>query len=43
MIPVVRGIQLAARFDDAIMLPVNTIKVLDEIGLEATAPPSPQN
>lgn len=43
MIPCVRAIQVAARFDDAIMLPVNTIKVLDEIGLEATAPPSPQN
>ncbi len=43
MIPCVRAIQLAARYDDAIMLPVNTIKVLDEIGLEATAPPSPQS
>ncbi len=43
MIPVVRGIQLAARYDDTIMLPVNTIKVLDEIGLEATSPPSPQH
>lgn len=42
MIPVVRSIQLAARYDDAVMLPVNTIRVLEEIGLEATAPPSPQ-
>lgn len=43
MIPVVRSIQLAARYDKEIMLPINTIKVLEEIGLEATAPPSPQH
>jgi glycosyltransferase A (GT-A) superfamily protein (DUF2064 family) len=42
MIPVVRSIQLAACYDNEIMLPVNTLKVLEEIGLEATAPPSPQ-
>lgn len=39
MIPAVRGIQLAACYDSEVMLPVNTIRALDEIGLEATAPP----
>ncbi len=42
MIPVVKSIQLASRYDDTVMLPVNTLRVLEEIGLEATAPPSPQ-
>lgn len=42
MIPVVRSIELASRYDKDIMLPVNTLKVLEQIGLEATAPPSPQ-
>jgi len=39
MIPVVRGLELAARYDDEVLIPANTIKVLEEIGLQATAPP----
>jgi len=39
MIPVVKSLQLAACYDSEILPPVNTIKVLQELALEATAPP----
>lgn len=39
MIPVVRSLQLSAGFDDSIMTPVNTLRVLADLALEATAPP----
>jgi len=37
MIPVVRALELAARCDKNIKVPVNTIAILNEIGLETTA------
>ena len=39
MIPVVKSLQLAACYDSEILPPVNTLKVLQELALEATAPP----
>ncbi len=37
MIPIVRALELAARCDKSIKIPVNTIAVLNELGLESTA------
>jgi hypothetical protein len=42
MIPVVKALQLAARYDDSVMVPVNTIKILEELGLESSATPPPR-
>ena len=39
MIPVVKALRLASYHDESILVPVNTLKVLEEIGLESTAPP----
>ncbi|MBP2652760.1 MAG: hypothetical protein H6Q73_329 [Firmicutes bacterium] len=39
MIPVVKGIQLAACYDKEVLMPVNIIKMLEELGLGASAPP----
>lgn len=39
MIPVVRALERAARYDQEVKIPANTIAVLDEIGLESSAVP----
>lgn len=39
MIPVVKALRAASAYDPTILVPVNTLRVLDEIGLESTAPP----
>ena len=39
MIPVVKSLQLAACYDSEVLPPVNTLKVLQELALEATATP----
>lgn len=39
MIPVVKALWLASYHDESILVPVNTLKVLEEIGLESTATP----
>lgn len=39
MIPVVKALRLAGRHDDAILVPVHTLGILEQIGLESTAPP----
>jgi len=39
MIPVVKALRLAALHDEAILVPVHTLGILEEIGLESTAPP----
>ncbi|GFE59883.1 DUF2064 domain-containing protein [Geobacter sp. AOG2] len=39
MIPVVKALKLASRHDESILVPAHTIAVLEEIGLESTAPP----
>jgi len=42
MIPVIQALQLAARYDDSVMVPVNTIKILEALGLESSAAPPAQ-
>jgi len=39
MIPVVKALRLASYHDDSILTPVNTLGILEEIGLESTATP----
>ncbi|SDE71038.1 TIGR04282 family arsenosugar biosynthesis glycosyltransferase [Sporomusa acidovorans] len=39
MIPVIKALDLAARCDKNIKIPVNTLAILDKIGLESTAVP----
>lgn len=39
MIPVVKSQKLSACFDSEVLPPANTLRVLEEIGLEATSPP----
>lgn len=39
MIPVVKALRLASYHDESILTPVNTLKILEEIGLESTATP----
>jgi uncharacterized protein len=39
MIPVVKALKLAARHDESILVPVHTIAILEEIGLESNAQP----
>ncbi|MHB8122779.1 MAG: TIGR04282 family arsenosugar biosynthesis glycosyltransferase [Desulfuromonadaceae bacterium] len=39
MIPVVKALRLASYHDERILTPVNTLKILEEIGLESTATP----
>lgn len=39
MIPVVKSLKLSACFDSEILPPANTLKVLEELALEATSPP----
>lgn len=39
MIPVVKALRMASCHDESILTPVNTLKILEEIGLESTATP----
>ena len=39
MIPVVKSLKLSACFDSEVLPPVNTLRVLEELALEATSPP----
>ena len=39
MIPVIKALELAAQCDNSIKVPVNTLAVLGEIGLESSAVP----
>ncbi len=39
MIPVVKALRLASYHDESILTPVNTLGILEEIGLESTATP----
>ena len=39
MIPVVKSLKLSACFDSEVLAPANTLRVLEELGLEATSPP----
>ena len=39
MIPVLRALQLSADYDGSIMVPVNTIEIMEKIGLESTTTP----
>jgi len=39
MIPVVKGIELAAAYDKAVLPPANTLRMLEDLGLAACAPP----
>lgn len=40
MIPVLKALQLSASYDDSVMVPVNTIEIMEKIGLEScTTPP----
>jgi len=39
MIPVVKALRAASAYNNAILVPVHTLQVLDELGLESTAPP----
>ncbi|MBU2702342.1 glycosyltransferase A (GT-A) superfamily protein (DUF2064 family) [Sporomusaceae bacterium BoRhaA] len=40
MIPVLRALQLSACYDDSVMVPVNTIEVMEKIGLESATTPT---
>lgn len=37
MIPVIKALQLAAYYDDSVMVPVHTIDIIEKIGLESSA------
>jgi len=39
MIPVIKALQLAACYDDSVMVPIHTIEIIEKIGLESTATP----
>jgi len=40
MIPVLKALQLSANYDDSVMVPINTIEIMEKIGLEScTTPP----
>lgn len=39
MIPVIKALELASRHDESITIPVNTLAILDKIGLESSALP----
>jgi len=39
MIPMLRALQLSACYDDSVMVPVNTIEIMEKIGLESTTMP----
>jgi len=39
MIPVIKALQLAACYDNSVMVPVNTIEIIEKIGLESSATP----
>jgi len=39
MIPVIKALELAARYEKSIQVPVNTLAVLAQFGLESSALP----
>jgi glycosyltransferase A (GT-A) superfamily protein (DUF2064 family) len=39
MIPIIKALQLSACYDDSIMPPLNTIEIIEKLGLESSAAP----
>ncbi len=39
MIPMVRALEVAAAYDDSVLIPANTLEIMEKIGLESTTTP----